>query len=192
MIVTILVRQPIFSIDGPATLVIFWCCFEVVIWIARWIALYRLQAIDDWRSSIGWPTLGGELLVFGMFSGQLTVNDLSKMIDTIGFGLGLAGLFCLFTWAIRHARPGTWWVVQALVYAIGSLAIGLLLVTSVLALVSVSRTTTLFSSHPLLADVLSCLSAGALYLRFCINLRKARQAQGDAEYRAESSRSALV
>ena len=85
------------------------------------------------------------------------------MIDTIGFGLGLAGLFCLFTWAIRHARPGTWWVVHALVYAIGSLAIGLLLVTSVLVLVSVSRTTPLFSSHPLLADVLSCLSAGAVY-----------------------------
>src|SRR5262249_12522780 len=110
LVVAPLVRQPIFSIEGHATRFIFWCSFEAVIWIARWIALYRLQATDDWRSSIGWPTLGGELLVFGMFSGQLPVNDSSKIIDTIGFGLGLAGLFCLFTWAIRHARPSTWWV----------------------------------------------------------------------------------
>lgn len=163
MAVIILIRQPIFSIERRPMLFIFWCCFEVIIWIARWIALRRLRAIDGWRNSIGWPTLSGELLVFGMFSGQLTLNDSSRMIDTIGFGLGLAGLFCLFFWAIAHARYGAWWVVRAFIYAVGSLAIGILLLASTLALASVSRKTPMLASYPLLADMISCLSAGAVY-----------------------------
>ena len=119
MLMSVLAKLPMFWVEGHPALFISWCYFELVIWIARWIALYRLQAIDNWRSSIGWPTHAGELLVFAMFSAQLGINDLSKIIDTIGFGLGLAGQFCLFGWAIGRARPGTWWVVGALVYAIG-------------------------------------------------------------------------
>ena len=126
--------------------------FEIVIWIPRRVLFQRLFSDPTWKVMTQVIWLVTEILMWSIWSQVLQSSTPPHFTEGAAFGALIGAALWFLLWCAQQAPRNRWWFLIASVYALGSVSIGIGVVT--IAFVggdAVHRTLTTMI-HPLVAE----------------------------------------